>query len=332
MDKSHLPLCVDLDGTFLRTDVISEALIVFLRGRPWRLFRVLAWLLRGRAHMKAQLAREVCLDVKSLPINERILDLITESRKAGQQVILVTAADAQVARQVAEAWPVFDDIMASDGTFNLRAANKAQALVERFGKHRFIYVGNAKPDIPVWAVSAEAIGINLTPMTAHRLRRLGVPFKVIAENIHRDLFHGMGAYPFLAAPFGVALIKMVQKDWPSVSFSLALGCLLQAFYFLYFAMRTDLLRLTASQQTKKSQDFATGAVPLTFAMKGCLSWAGLSLFCMGQLGSIRLGTAWLIFFLAQAMVTIGCAHRGKKYFLFSAFLTALFLLSAMILA
>jgi hypothetical protein len=50
------PLCVDLDGTLIAGDLLWEALLALLRQRPWLLLLVPLWLLRGKAHLKEQLA------------------------------------------------------------------------------------------------------------------------------------------------------------------------------------------------------------------------------------------------------------------------------------
>src|SRR5512143_3405193 len=65
-----LPLCVDLDGTLLRTDTLLEAVLQLLRSNLLRGLSLLGWLLRGRAALKTELARHVDLDVNQLPVHE----------------------------------------------------------------------------------------------------------------------------------------------------------------------------------------------------------------------------------------------------------------------
>ena len=43
------PLCVDLDGTLIRTDLLYESFIAVMTAMPWLLLRVPFWLLRGKA-------------------------------------------------------------------------------------------------------------------------------------------------------------------------------------------------------------------------------------------------------------------------------------------
>jgi hypothetical protein len=54
---------------------------------------------------------------------------------------------------------LFDDVMASNKHFNLSSHNKADKLVERFGKQGFDYIGDHMRDFPVWEASNLAISI-----------------------------------------------------------------------------------------------------------------------------------------------------------------------------
>lgn len=170
-DRRGLPLCVDLDGTLIRSDTLVEG-IGQLVGR-WQSWAGLgAALLRGRAALKRQVAETASLDAALLPYEERVLDLILDARRAGRRVVLVTAADQRIARAVADHLELFDEVMASDGTRNLKGAAKGKALAERFGEKGFIYAGNDSSDLSVWRHAAAAILVNASPSLAERARRV----------------------------------------------------------------------------------------------------------------------------------------------------------------
>src|SRR5512134_1277472 len=65
-DATRVPLCVDLDGTLLRTDTLLESILQLVRHAPVNALRVIAWRLRGKAALKAEVARRVELDPASL--------------------------------------------------------------------------------------------------------------------------------------------------------------------------------------------------------------------------------------------------------------------------
>ena len=95
-----VPLCVDLDGTLIRTDVLWESLLNLVKRRPWELLRVPFWWARGRANLKQQLAVRVALDVTALPYHLPFLEFLRAEHAAGRTLILATAADRALEGEV----------------------------------------------------------------------------------------------------------------------------------------------------------------------------------------------------------------------------------------
>jgi 4-hydroxybenzoate polyprenyltransferase/phosphoserine phosphatase len=155
-----LPLCVDLDGTLVRSDTLEEAAIGAVGG-DWRtLLRLGGWLRSGRARLKQELAARWSFDAARLPYNRPLLDWLRSEHARGRQIVLCTAADRRVADAVASELGLFDEVIASDGTANLRGEAKAAALVHRFGASGFVYAGNDVHDLPVWRAAAGAVVVN----------------------------------------------------------------------------------------------------------------------------------------------------------------------------
>ena len=71
-----VPLCVDLDGTLIRSDMLWESMVRLLRRNPLWLPALLLWWLRGRACLKAQIARRVTVDAAELPYQEDLLEFL----------------------------------------------------------------------------------------------------------------------------------------------------------------------------------------------------------------------------------------------------------------
>lgn len=69
-------LCVDLDGTLLRSDILYESLLVLLARNPLLLFLLPLWLLRRRAALKSEIAARTELDVSTLPYDDRIVEAL----------------------------------------------------------------------------------------------------------------------------------------------------------------------------------------------------------------------------------------------------------------
>jgi hypothetical protein len=125
------PLCMDLDGTLLKTDLLFESLLVLLSHNPLYLFLLPVWLLSGKAHLKREIARRAPVDASTLPYDARALRLLQET--AARPRVLCTASDASLAQAVADHLGLFELVMASDGQLNLSGPRKAAQLRERFG-------------------------------------------------------------------------------------------------------------------------------------------------------------------------------------------------------
>jgi 4-hydroxybenzoate polyprenyltransferase/phosphoserine phosphatase len=154
------PLCVDLDGTLVRTDLLLESLVLLLKRNPLYLFLVPLWLLRGKAVLKAQISARVTLNPAALPYNTEFLEWLRSERAAGRSLWLCTAANEQLARSVADHVGLFDGVLASDWRVNLAGTAKAAQLVERFGEGGFDYCGNERRDLAIWRRGAGAVVVN----------------------------------------------------------------------------------------------------------------------------------------------------------------------------
>jgi 4-hydroxybenzoate polyprenyltransferase/phosphoserine phosphatase len=152
-----VPVVVDMDGTLVAGDVLLEAGVQLLKRNPLNAVRMLGWLARGKARMKARVAEEASLDVAHLPYRPQVLEYLQSARARGRHIVLATAADARVARQVADQLRLFDRVLASDGEHNLTGERKRRRLVAEFGEKGFDYVGNARPDLAVWRSARAAV-------------------------------------------------------------------------------------------------------------------------------------------------------------------------------
>jgi apolipoprotein N-acyltransferase len=173
--ENQIPLCVDLDGTLIKTDLLGESLARLLRRNPFQLMPVLFWWMRGRAFLKWQLARRVTIDPAALPYHEPFLAYLREQRAAGRKLVLVTASDRDMALPVANHVGLFDEVLGSDGKTNLRSGNKLKVLVAKFGERGFDYAGNSSADFAVWRGAREAIVVNASAAVLKRAAECARP-------------------------------------------------------------------------------------------------------------------------------------------------------------
>src|SRR5260370_33001879 len=94
-------LCVDLDGTLIRGNVVWECVLVLLKTRPSTLLLLPFWLLAGRASLKRHLAARTHLNPARLPYRQQVLDLIPPEKPTGRRTRLRPAPDRCRAEPIA---------------------------------------------------------------------------------------------------------------------------------------------------------------------------------------------------------------------------------------
>jgi 4-hydroxybenzoate polyprenyltransferase len=148
-----VPLVVDLDGTLVTTDTLFESALTLIRQDVTSLPMFAIWLSRGRAVLKSEIASRLPLNVASLPYRSDLLEYLRKERAEGRIIVLATAAHESIANSAAAHLKLFDEVLASSDTVNLKGTRKRDELVRRYGLRGFDYVGDSKADIPVWAAS-----------------------------------------------------------------------------------------------------------------------------------------------------------------------------------
>lgn len=154
------PLCVDLDGTLVKSDTFYDSLCVMMRRRPAFALKLPFWLLGGKARVKAELARVAPIDAAKLPYNQKVVNFLRQEKRNGRPIYLVTGADERLAHAVAAHLNLFTGTLGSDGQNNLTGNRKLTEMKQRF--ESFDYIGNARVDLPLLAASVEPMIANPT--------------------------------------------------------------------------------------------------------------------------------------------------------------------------
>jgi phosphoserine phosphatase len=178
-----VPLVLDLDGTLIKGDLLYESFFSILRRNPLIVVSCARWLLRGRAVLKRQLALRNRIDWDRLEFHREVVALAHREQAAGRMIVLATAADAVLAGQLAFRLPFFDQIFASDGKRNLKGPAKAALLRELFPAG-FIYAGDSKSDLAVWAHASGIILVNTRRSVRNAALALGRPTLDLSTRPH----------------------------------------------------------------------------------------------------------------------------------------------------
>lgn len=172
--EAEPPLCVDLDGSLVKSDTLVDSLLLMARSRPGLLLKLPSRLIRGKAAFKAFVTESVSLDVAHLPYNRKLLLFLHEEHAHGRAIYLATGADVSLARRVAAHLGIFTDVLGSDGATNLTGSRKLDGLRNRLDSAVFDYIGNDTPDMPLLTEAQQPMVANPTASLRRRMRRSGV--------------------------------------------------------------------------------------------------------------------------------------------------------------
>ena len=262
------PLCVDLDGTLIRTDLLAESVFALLKRNVFFVFMLPLWFFKGKARLKHEIATRVDIDVGLLPYHSEFLDYLKEQHNKGRRLILATASNEKFAEAIALNLAIFEDVLASNASVNLSGSCKLRRLQELFGDGGFDYAGNAMIDVALWENAGEAILVNPERGVHVAAERKSIVTQVFDERkgsqrnqylkalrIHQWLKNLLVFIPLvLAHRFGEPLL-LGQALLAFLAFSLCASSV----YLL-----NDLLDLPDDRQhpTKRDRPFAAGSISI----------------------------------------------------------------------
>ncbi|MBS8225923.1 UbiA family prenyltransferase [Vannielia litorea] len=301
------PLVLDVDGTFLKTDLLLENFWAALARDPLRTLALSFAHFRRPEKLKAGLAAIAPLRTDLMPVNADIRALAAESSAAGREVVLASASNEALVRKVATDHGFSSRIFGSTEEVNLKGAAKAGALVEAYGEKGFDYAGNAPVDAKVWDHAENVIMVGEQPAVAARLAARGrnvVTYEggwkladlVKALRPHQWVKNVLLLLPMVAAhefSWGVLL--------PVLLGILAFSAAASSIYIV-----NDLLDLEADRlhPTKCRRPFAAGTVPIG---AGMIVGVGLGLSALILAAALN----WAFFGIVVLYIATSLAYSLK---------------------
>ena len=297
-DSSNVPLCVDLDGTLVKTDLLWEGLFLLIKENPSALLRLPFWWWKGIPALKDEIARRTSPDCELLPYRSEVLALIHQAQAAGRQVVLVSAAHESLAAKVAQHLRCFDEVIATRGAINLKGEQKRDALEQRFGPKGFDYVGDARADLPVFAAARRGFLVTnnrrllgraqaVTSVTGIKASTRGWKAHVQSMRLHQWSKNALVFVPIIMAH---------EIDSPRILASGVLAFLAFSFVSSSVYLVNDLLDLDADRahKIKRTRPLAAGDVNGAegFILASLLLILGLTLTLAARvpvLGAMLLG-------------------------------------------
>lgn len=264
-----VPLVIDLDGTLLRSDLLVESALAWVRARPLNALAPLAWLAGGKAALKQRLAEAVELDVAALPYDERVLALIARERALGRRIVLATASHRLYAERVAAHLQLFDDVLATGDGVNLSAERKRDLLLQRYGHQGYDYAGNSGDDLAVWACARHAYVVNAGGALERRAQAHGNVAQLLPRTPAGELLRAMARAlrPHQWAKNLLLLLPLMAAHLAHDPARLAAGALAVVCFSLCASsvyLLNDLLDIADDRHhpSKRHRPFAAGTLPL----------------------------------------------------------------------
>lgn len=262
------PLCVDLDGTLIRGDLLLESFLLLLKSHALYVFVAVFWLLReGKAGLKANIASRVTLNPAALAYNKELLAWLKSERTQGRELWLCTAANEKLANAVARHLEIFHGVLASDSRNNLAGERKAKQLVQRFGRGGFDYCGNEWRDMAIWRCARGAVVVNASPALEKRVGAGASVVRTFPPTSERLRAIVRALRPHQWAKNVLVLVALLAAHQPGDLHALADALLAMAAFCLCASsvyLLNDMLDLEADRaHARKSQrPFAAGDLSL----------------------------------------------------------------------
>lgn len=305
-------LCVDLDGTLIRSDLLFESFFALLKRHPFCLFLIPFWLMKGKAILKDEIAQRVCLDISSLPYNQSLINWLIEQKSSGHVVWLCTASNYRFAELIASYLGFFDGVMASNRYTNLSGFCKAARLVERFGEKGFDYCGNDNSDIAIWQHARISIVVNGGKALEQKARTVSAVNQVFSypkKNIFFVLLKAIRIHQWTKNILVfVPLIAAHKID------EVAIISVCQAFLAFCFCASSvyilnDMLDLESDRHhlEKRNRPFAAGDLPLKVGLI-----MALVLLAVAAVISVFLPINFIVVIVGYYMLTVAYSFALKR--------------------
>ncbi len=306
------PLCVDLDGTLIHSDLLLETLLLLLKRNPFYFFLLPVWLLNGKAELKAKIAKRIVFNPAALPYNHLFLGWLQNQSYAERDVWLCTASNYRLAYPVAEYLQIFSGVLASTDDTNLSGSIKAKQLIEKFGEKGFDYCGNHRVDLAVWQVSQSAIVVNCSDRLTRDIGGVAdigaifpKPSGILRSMLKALRPHHWAKNLLVFVPLAAAhkISEGISVEYALLAF-LAFNLCASSVYLL-----NDLLDLEADRQhpRKCRRPFASGDLPL------CVGFMLIPLLLLGAaLSAMHLPARFLVVLGGYYALTISYSLSLKR--------------------
>lgn len=322
METNKPVIVVDLDGTLTPTDTLIESTIKAIKKSPANLLRLPLWLARGKADFKRAIAARSNISAEQLPYRESFVKYLREEKKNGRRLILATAAHKSIADSVAQHLGLFDNVLATDTSENLKGKKKLEAILNSIGNN-FVYAGDSRADIPIWNAAKAAILVGTSAGTAVTIRgkvpierefpaeKAGLLVWLRALRVHQWLKNLLLFVPLLTAFSFFEIEKIASIAVAFLAFSFAAS----ATYLV-----NDLwdLENDRAHPRKRLRPFACGKLPIGRGIE-----MAIGALCIAFILALSVSTSYFFILLLYLFLTSTYSWVLKEYVLIDVLMLSL---------
>ena len=310
-------LYVDLDGTFIKSDMLLESFLTAFKDNPLILFLVFVWLLKGKSYLKQKLSEASTINVDSIPINPQTYQFLEEQKSLGRKIILATASNENIAKAFVDNYSVLDGYIASTPDNNLKGQNKLDAIVKLSHEddNKFDYMGNSSEDFILFEKATNSYLVAPTSK-ASQLSQQGQTFTECFDattptslklwikqlRIYQWLKNGLIFVPLLVANQFTDLQAITNAILAFVSF----GLLASSTYVM-----NDLVDLESDRTHKRKcyRPLASCQIQILPAIL-----VATMLFIVSLLLAWSLSNSFLMTLVVYLILTLSYSFKIKRYF------------------
>lgn len=313
MKNGNSVLCVDLDGTLVKTDLLHENIFLIIKSNPLMILPMLGWLLKGKTYFKSQINQRSQIHFESLPLNKEVLEFVRHEKESGRKVYLVSANTLHNVEGVAKVINLFDGVYCTDDSQNLKGASKAKFLTDKFGEKGFDYIGDHRCDAPVFQAANKSLLVSKRDGYDVYFRKKGISFEKIFqrnESTFKNFFKTIRIHQWTKNSLIFLPLILAHRVMETDLLLKAVYCF---FSFSFVASATyiinDLFDLPSDRvhRTKKNRPIPRGSVSIATAM----GWM-MALLILAGFTSTAVSMKLVKFLLIYIVVTLSYSIRLKR--------------------
>ncbi|WP_412971981.1 UbiA family prenyltransferase [Glaciecola sp. MF2-115] len=301
-------LYVDLDDTFIYTDLLYESYTLLVKHKPLIALIALFYLLKGKNAFKGFIATHIRLNAETLPVNEDLLLFLRNNKSRWDRIVLATASHKKYATEVLNKFPdVFDDVLASDETRNLKSGRKLQEINNE--STTFDYIGDSSADKVIFrnAESSFLVSKSLGKFSDLTFEKIFIRPQLTLKLILKQIrIHQWTKNLLLFVPLLTSgLFVSVDSIMTGIIGFFAFSFLASSTYII-----NDLLDLEADRQhpNKSKRPIACGTLSIPTAML-----ISSSLFVSSFILAVMTNAEFTLLLLAYFVLTLSYSLNFKQY-------------------